>query len=173
MTRHHALKDNEDTTPQVTEEKLRLLRNKIHYLMGLYPSYQGALLPSLYAAQEIFGYISPEAIGEVSNITGVSAAQIKGVACFYAMYKTKPMGRHIIQLCTNVACMIEGAEDLVAYLGEKYGLTPGGTTQDGRFSLVIMECIGACGTAPSMILDSDSYDNLTKDRLDTLLESYK
>jgi NADH-quinone oxidoreductase E subunit len=159
--------------PHIAAEKLRILRNKIHDLMGLYPSYQAVLLPSLYAAEEIFGWISPEAIVEVSNVTGVSAAEIKGVASFYALYKTRPMGRHIIQLCTNVACMLEGAEDLVAHLEEKYGLTPGGTTADGRFSLVIMECIGACGTAPSMILDSDSYDNLTKDRLDTLLESYK
>ncbi|MBF0520792.1 MAG: NAD(P)H-dependent oxidoreductase subunit E [Nitrospirae bacterium] len=159
--------------PQVTTERLKILRGKIYELMELYPSYQAALLPSFFVAEEIFGFISPEAIGEISNVTGVPAAEIRGVASFYAMYKTKPMGRHIIQLCTNVSCMIEGAYDLVEYLKEKYGLTPGGTTPDGRFSLVIMECIGACGTAPAMILDTDSYENLTKDRLDTLLESYK
>ncbi|MBF0464303.1 MAG: NAD(P)H-dependent oxidoreductase subunit E [Nitrospirae bacterium] len=158
---------------QVTAERLKILRGKIYELMELYPSYQAALLPSFFAAEEIFGFISPEAIGEISNVTGVPAAEIRGVASFYAMYKTKPMGRHIIQLCTNVSCMIEGAYSLVEYLKEKYGLTPGGTTPDGRFSLVIMECIGACGTAPAMILDTDSYENLTKDRLDTLLESYK
>ncbi|QWR77618.1 NADH-quinone oxidoreductase subunit NuoE family protein [Candidatus Magnetomonas plexicatena] len=159
--------------PQVTADRLRLLRTTVCDLMGLYASRQGVLLPSLSAAEEIFGFVSPEAIEEVSSVTGVPTAEIRGVATFYAMYKTKPMGRHIIQLCTNVSCMIEGAYDLVAYLEEKYGLTPGGTTSDGRFSLIIMECIGACGTAPAMILDTDSYDNLTKDRLDTVLENYK
>jgi NADH:ubiquinone oxidoreductase subunit E len=89
------------------------------------------------------------------------------------MYKHKPAGRNIVQLCTNVSCMILGAERLVDFLKNKYGLEPGGTTADGRFSLVIMECIGACGTAPAMLVNDDFYENLTDKYLEEILGKYR
>ncbi len=138
-----------------------------------YPNARAALLPAIYVAQREFGYLSPEAYEAVADALGVPKATVRGVATFYAMYKHKPMGKHIVQLCTNVSCMILGAEKLEDFLKNKYGLEPGGTSPDKRFSLVIMECIGACGTAPAMLVNDDFYENLTEDGLVKILEKYK
>lgn len=138
-----------------------------------YPSARAALLPALYVAQREFGWLSPEAYEAVSGLLGVPQAIARGVGTFYAMYKHKPMGRNIVQLCTNVSCMILGAEKLADFLKNKYGLEPGGTSSDGRFSLVIMECIGACGTAPAMLVNDDFYENLTEKYIEEILEKYK
>jgi NADH-quinone oxidoreductase E subunit len=138
-----------------------------------YPTARAALLPALYIAQREFGWLSPEAYGAVSDLLGVPRAIARGVGTFYAMYKHKPTGRNIVQLCTNVSCMILGAEKLVDFLKNKYGLEPGGTSPDGRFSLVIMECIGACGTAPAMLVNDDFFENLTEKYLEEVLEKYQ
>jgi NADH-quinone oxidoreductase E subunit len=138
-----------------------------------YPNARAALLPALYLAQREFGWLSPEAYEAVSGLLGVPKAIARGVGTFYAMYKHKPMGRNIVQLCTNVSCMILGAEKLADFLKNKYGLEPGGTSPDGRFSLVIMECIGACGTAPAMLVNDDFYENLTEKYIEEILEKYR
>jgi NADH:ubiquinone oxidoreductase subunit E len=103
----------------------------------------------------------------------VPRAIVKGVATFYAMYKNRPMGRHLIQICTNVSCMIFGAEQLVTFLEKRYGLTAGGTSPDGRFSLVIMECIGACDRAPAMLINEDFFSGLNEQNIDEILQRYK
>lgn len=138
-----------------------------------YPNARAALLPAIYIAQREFGWLSAGAYEAVADALGVPKATVRGVATFYAMYKHKPMGRNIIQLCTNVSCMILGAERLVDFLKNKYGLEPGGTTSDSRFSLVIMECIGACGTAPAMLVNDDFYENLSEKYIAEILERYK
>ena len=138
-----------------------------------YPDASAALLPALYIAQREFGYLGADAYEAVSDALGVPKAIARGVGTFYAMYKHKPMGRHVVQLCTNVSCMILGAEKLSDFLKNKYGLEPGGTTPDKRFSLVIMECIGACGTAPAMLVNDDFYENLTEKYIEEILEKYK
>jgi len=145
---------------------------EIKELRAKYPNARAALLPAMYVAQREFGWLSPEAYEAVSEMLGVPKATARGVGTFYAMYKHRPMGRHIVQLCTNVSCMILGAERLVDLLKSRYGLEPGGTTADGRFSLVIMECIGACGTAPAMLVNDDFYENLTEKYLEEILEKY-
>ncbi len=138
-----------------------------------YPNARAALLPALYVAQREYGWLSPDAYEAVSDILGVPKAIARGVGTFYAMYKHKPAGRNIVQLCTNVSCMILGAERLADFLKNKYGLQPGGTTKDERFSLVIMECIGACGTAPAMLVNDDFYENLTEKYIEEILQRYK
>lgn len=138
-----------------------------------YPNNRAALLPAIYIAQREFGYLSPEAYEAVSTILGIPKATVRGVATFYAMYKHKPMGRHLIQLCTNVSCMLFGAERLVDFLKNKYGLEVGGTTPDRKFSLVIMECIGGCDVAPAMLVNNDYYGNLTEEKIEEILEGYK
>ncbi len=146
---------------------------QVDEIIARYPAKRSAVMPALYIAQMEFGWLTPEAIEAVSEATGVPKATVKGVATFYAMYKHKPIGRHLIQLCTNVSCMIFGAERLVDIIKNKYGLEAGGTTADGRFSLVIMECIGACGTAPAMLVDTDFHENLTEENIVKILENYK
>lgn len=149
------------------------LKNNILALKDKYPETGATLLPALYLAQKEFGWLSPEAMVFVADTLNISSATVKGVATFYAMYKNKPMGRHLIQLCTNVSCMIFGAERLVDLLFEKYGLVPGGTTADNRFSLVIMECIGSCDRAPAMLVNTSFHYDLTETNILDILESYK
>jgi NADH-quinone oxidoreductase E subunit len=151
---------------EAAKKELKEIRQK-------YPNARAALLPALYVAQREFGWLSPEAYETVSDLLGVPKAIARGVGTFYAMYKHKPAGRNIVQLCTNVSCMILGAEKLVDFLKNRYGLEPGGTTQDGRFSLVIMECIGACGTAPAMLVNDDFYENLNEKYIEEILGKYK
>ena len=146
---------------------------EIEEIKARYPDRKSALLPSLYVAQREFGWLSHEAMESVSRALNVPEAMVRGTASFYAMYKHKPVGRHLIQLCTNVSCMILGAEKLVDILKTKYGVHPDAPSGDGRFSLVIMECIGACGTAPAMLVNTDFHDNLSEKRLEEILEKYK
>ena len=146
---------------------------EIEEIRTKYPNSRAALLPALSVAQREFGWLSPEAYEAVADLLGVPKATVRGVATFYAMYKQKPMGKHLIQFCTNVSCMILGAEKLVDFLKNKYGVEPGGVSPDGRFSLVIMECIGACGTAPAMLVNDDFHENLTEENLEEILENYQ
>jgi NADH-quinone oxidoreductase E subunit len=146
---------------------------EIKALRAQYPEPRSAILPSLYIAQREFGWLSNEAILSVSKSLDLPEATVRGTASFYSMFKHRPVGRHLIQLCTNISCMILGAERLVDFLGSSYGLQPGGTSEDGRFSLVIMECIGACGTAPAMLVNTDFYDSLTEGSIKEILEKYK
>jgi NADH-quinone oxidoreductase E subunit len=145
---------------------------ELEEIKSKYPTARAALLPALYVAQREYGYLTQEAYEAVSSFLGIPSAIARGVAAFYAMYKRRPMGRNVVQLCTNVSCMILGAERLVDLLKNKYGLVPGGTTEDNRFSLVIMECIGACGTAPAMLINDDFYDNLTEKNIEKILGKY-
>jgi NADH-quinone oxidoreductase E subunit len=138
-----------------------------------YPDRRSALLPSLYIAQREFGWLSHEAMRVVAKTLNLPEAEVRGTASFYAMFRHKPVGRNLIQLCTNVSCMILGSEALVDLLNKKYGVEPDGTSRDGRFSLVIMECIGACGMGPAMLVNTDFYDNLTEQRIEEILERYK
>ena len=146
---------------------------EIDEIKGRYPDSRSALLPALYVAQREFGWLSHEAMSYVARTLNLPEAMVRGTASFYSMFKHKEAGRHLIQLCTNVSCMILGAERLVDFLRTKYGMEPDNTTQDGRFSLVIMECIGACGTAPAMLVNTDFYDNLTEGKIEEILEKYK
>lgn len=145
---------------------------EINRIKEKYQDPRSCLLPSLYVVQRENGWIAPEAMAAIGELLNVPKATIKGVATFYSMFIHRPMGRHLIQLCTNVACMVMGAERLVEMLKTRYGLDPNGTTADGRFSLVIMECIGACGTAPAMLVDTDFHENLTEESITKILESY-
>ena len=138
-----------------------------------YPDRRSALLPALYIAQREFGWLNLEAMTCVAKSLNLTEADVRGTASFYSMFKDKPAGRHIIQLCTNISCMILGAEKLVDFLGTRYGVQPNGTSEDGRFSLVIMECIGACGTAPAMLVNTDFHENLSEKNIVEILEEYK
>jgi len=146
---------------------------EIEDIKAKYPDRRSALLPSLYIAQREFGWLSHEAMSCVAGALSLPEADVRGTASFYAMFRQKPVGRNLIQLCTNVSCMILGSEKLLDLLSSKYGVEPDGTSEDGRFSLVIMECIGACGTAPAMLVNTDFYDNLTEKRIEEILEGYK
>lgn len=149
------------------------LAARIVKLADNYPERHASLLNALYLVQKEFGCLSPESMVSVSESLGIPKAAVKGVATFYTLYRKKPMGRHLIQLCTNVSCMLFGAERLEDILSRRYGLIPSGTSPDGRFSLLIMECIGACDRAPAMLVDADLHCNLDESNLLEILEHYK
>ncbi len=146
---------------------------EIDDIRAKYPDRRSALLPALYIAQREMGWLSQEAMTCVAKALNLPEAVVRGTASFYSMFKHKPVGRRVIQLCTNISCMILGAEKLVDFLVTKYGVKPGSTSEDGRFSLVIMECIGACGTAPAMLVNEDFHENLTEKSIEEILEKYK
>lgn len=152
---------NETALQEIQELKIR------------YPERESALLPALYVAQREFGWLSNEALLHVANVLNLPEAKVRGTASFYSMFKNKPAGRNIVQLCTNISCMIAGSDGLVNFLQTRYGMKPDETTPDGRFSLILMECIGACGTAPAMLVNTDFHENLTEQNIGEILETYK
>lgn len=145
---------------------------EIEEIRKKFPEPRAALIPSLYVAEREFGWLTAQALLAVAGALELPPAVVRGTATFYHLYRHREMGRHLIQLCTNVSCMILGAEELQEVLKTKYGLEPGGTTEDGRFSLLIMECIGVCEGAPAMQIDTDLYQDLSEERLDEILSSY-
>ncbi len=138
-----------------------------------YPNKVALLLPALHAAQSENGWLPPEVLDEVGEYIGIHPAQVREVASFYTMYNLKPVGKYHLKICTNVACALRGAEDLVSYCEKKWDIRCGDTTADKRFTVVEEECLGACGTAPAMMLNDDYIENLDVPKLESLLESLK
>lgn len=135
-----------------------------------YPNKVALLLPSLHAAQEEFGWLPPEVLEEIGAYIGIHPAQVREVASFYTMYNLKPVGKYHLKICTNVACSLRGAEELVGHCEKRLGIKVGETTRDRKFTLYEEECLGACGTAPAMMLNDDYHENLTAKGLDQILD---
>jgi NADH-quinone oxidoreductase E subunit len=138
-----------------------------------YPHSRSAIMAALHELQDEEGWLPQDTLEAISYLLNLPAATVKGVATFYHMYRHAPLGRNIVQLCTNVACMVMGSDSLLGILKKEFGLEPGGTTGDNRFSLVIMECIGACGTAPAMLVNDDFHENLDEKNIIEILNGYK
>jgi NADH-quinone oxidoreductase E subunit len=146
------------------------LEAKVGRVVARYPEAKAALLPVLWLVQRTRGWVDLESEAWVAERLGLSPAHVHGVVTFYTMYKRRPMGRHHIQVCTTLSCMLRGSDDLVTHLTRRLGIKPGETTPDGRFSLVKVECLGSCGTAPMLQLNDDYHENLTIESLDRLLD---
>ena len=140
-------------------------------IVAKYPQPKAALLPVLWEVQKAAGSIDLTAEEWVATRLGVAASHVHGCVTFYTMYKQRPSGRHHIQLCTTLSCMLRGSDELLAHLEQKLGIKAGETTADGTFSLVRVECLGSCGTAPMFQLNDDYYENLTIEAVDRLLAS--
>lgn len=134
-----------------------------------YPTKVALLLPALHAAQDETGWLPPEVIAEIGEYIGIHPAQVKEVASFYTMYNLKPVGKYHLKVCTNVACALRGAEDIVEHCEKKFGIKCGQTTPDKKFTLHEEECLGACGTAPAMMLNNDYVENLTIQKIDEIV----
>ena len=135
-----------------------------------YPDGRSALLPALYLAQkEHGGWLSAEECDQVAAVLGLPPTYVASAASFYTMFNREPVGEHLIQVCTNISCSLLGADHLLAYLSRKLGIEPGETTADGKFTLLEVECLGSCGTAPMMQLDDRYYENLCEEKVDQIL----
>ena len=128
-------------------------------------------MASLYIAQEQNGFISSEVIKEIATLLEMTPEDVLGVVTFYTMYFQKPMGKHHIQVCTNVSCMLRGGYDIWNQVKDKLGIGNMEITGDGKFSLEEVECMGSCGTAPMIAVNEDYFENLTKDKVDKILGS--
>lgn len=145
--------------------------SRVDDLVGKYPEPKAAMLPVLWEVQRAHGWIDLDAERWVAERLGVSPAHVHGVVSFYTMFKQQPSGAYHIQVCSTLSCMLRGSEDVVAHLENKLGIKPGETTPDGRFSMVKVECLGSCGTAPMFQMNDDYHENLTPERIDQLLDS--
>lgn len=134
---------------------------------------QSAVMSALRIVQEQYSYLTPQLMDAVAEYLDMPAIAVYEVATFYTMYEHRPVGRHIINVCTNISCKLRGSADVVNYLEEKLGVKLGATTEDKRFTLRFVECLGACVNAPMMQVDKDYHENLTPQKIDQILEEYK
>lgn len=147
--------------------------DEIEELCAKYPDRRSAILPVLWMVQEKEGWVSQDAMKEVAGIVGVTAAEVYEVVSFYTMFHQHPVGRHHIQFCHTLSCAITGAHEAIAYIRGKYGFSEGkNISDDGRFSLEEVECIGACAGAPAMLLGETLYGKLTPKRIDAILAEH-
>lgn len=143
--------------------------SEIKKLKPRYPTNQALLLPALHLAQNENGWISSEIMDEVALAIDIQPSIVREVVTFYTMYNLKPVGKYHLQFCTNISCSLLGAEELLTHCEKKLGIAAGETTKDKRFTINEVECLGACGTAPCVQVNDDYHENLSTEKLDTLL----
>jgi NADH-quinone oxidoreductase subunit E len=146
---------------------------EVRRLEALYPDKRAALLPVLQLAQDTFGYISLETEEYVAGLFDLSPAHVHEVVTFYTLFFREPKGRHVISVCHNLTCHLLGAQSLLAHLQEKLGVEPGGMTEDGRVTLLSVECLCACEMAPMMQVDDRYEGHLTPEKIDRILEKLR
>ncbi|UCD34341.1 MAG: NAD(P)H-dependent oxidoreductase subunit E [Nitrospiraceae bacterium] len=149
------------------------LKKEIEGLMIKFPCIDSAILPSLTLIQERKGFISQGDMEELSRILKFSQARIFSVASFYSMLKLRPRGKYHLQVCTNISCSLLREKTLMEHLSRILGIGDGETTGDGLFSLEAVECLGSCGYAPAMMINSDHFENLGFDQVDRIIESLR
>lgn len=149
-------------------------KRRIDELVSRYPKKAAALLPALWVAQEVYGgWLPEEAIGEVADYLELPRAEAMGVATFYTMFNTEQVGRHRIEICHNISCMILGAEQLIHHCEQRLGIAAGETTANGEFTLERVECLGACCNPPAVQIGGRYFENVTAERMDGLIEQLK
>jgi NADH-quinone oxidoreductase subunit E len=141
--------------------------------MKEYPTTRSFLVPMLLYSQDEIGYISDELITHLAQKTDLTELEVRNVVSYYSMLRTKPIGKFNVQVCTNISCMLRGADDLFEHCKKTLGIGHKGTTPDGVFSLEEVECIGACSWAPAVQVNYDFHENLTNEKMDKVLESYR
>lgn len=146
---------------------------EVEKIKAKYPNSDAAIMPLLWKAQKKWGWISDDVIRYLAYLLQMPIARIEGIASFYTMYFKKQPGRHHIQVCTNVSCMLQGGEEMLAKFSDKLGIKSGETTADGVFSLEEVECMGACGYAPMIAVDEEYIENLDIDKIDEIIEKYR
>lgn len=138
-----------------------------------YKNTQGALIPVLHEAQDIFGYLPPEVMKKVSRGLEIPEAKVYGVATFYSQFSLTPKGKYKIGVCLGTACYVKGSGEVYEELQKILGISGGGVTADGAFSLDATRCIGCCGLAPVMTVNEDVYGKLTVDSVAAIIDKYR
>jgi NADH-quinone oxidoreductase subunit E len=145
-------------------------RKQVVDLMQKYPRPRSALIPALRLAQTQAGYLSESVLADIAQIFELTPSEVNEVATFYSMLFTKPVGKYVIWVCTNISCMLHKSDEIIKHLENRLGIQPGETTPDKRFTLMEAECLASCGTAPMAQINDDYYENLTPEKLDWILD---
>ena len=145
---------------------------KLAEIIAKYKDTDGALIPVLHEAQEVYGYLPYEVQKKISDGLGISMAEIYGVVTFYTQFSIYPKGQYNVAVCLGTACYVKGSGDIIDKIKERLGIEVGQCTDDGRFSLEATRCIGACGLAPVLTVNEDVYGRLTVDDVDDILNKY-
>lgn len=150
-------------------------KTQIDDIVARYPNVKAALLPALWVAQEAYGgWLPSEAQAEVADYLGLPRAEVEGVATYYTMYNKEPVGKHHIEVCHNVSCMIFGADDFVHHIEHRLGIASGETTADGVFTLNRAECLGACCNPVAIQVGGTYYEDIkTTAQVDAILDELR
>jgi len=139
-------------------------------LVQKYPERRAALIPALHRCQEeLGGWISPETMEDLAQFFAMEPVEVYGVASFYPMFKLRPQGKHVIGICENIACDLRGAEEVIAHVCRRTGAVVGGTSEDGEFTVELLQCQGACTNAPMFDLDGVYHEDLDAEKIDRIL----
>jgi NADH-quinone oxidoreductase subunit E len=142
-------------------------------IVGRYPRPRSALIPLLHMAQEQDGYLTDEAMEHIAEIVGITPAEVLGTASFYEMFKREPVGEYVVNVCTNISCLLMGGEDLLHALERKLGIKAGNTTTDGKFTLEDVECIAACTEAPCLQVNYRYFHRVSPGDADVLIDDLR
>ncbi len=148
-------------------------RERMRATVAKYPVARSALLPVLRIAQEEEGYITPEGLRAASEVVGIKEDEVEMVASFYAMFFQKPVGKNVIKVCTSISCYLRGCDRLIKQLEDGLGVKRGETTPDGAFTLLGVECLASCGTAPVLQVNDEFEENVTPQRAAELMRQWK
>lgn len=151
---------------RLTKEMVERARSTI----ALYPLARSALIPLLHLVQEQDGYLTNDGMEHVAELLDLTPAEVFGTASFYDMLFTHPVGTYLVSVCTNIACLLNGGQDLLEHAEEALGVQAGGTTADGRFTLEEVECIALCGNAPCLAVNWRFFGDVTNDSFDALVD---
>ena len=164
-------KDTQKCECSGTEEEK--LYAQIANVIDLYKNKEGCLIQVLHLAQQIYGYLPLELQKFIANNLDLPLSEVSGVVSFYSFFSTTPRGKHTIRVCLGTACYVRGGKRIVEHLQQKLGIDIGKTTEDGCFTLEIARCIGACGLAPTMMIDDKVFKQVSTAKLGSILASYQ
>ena len=147
--------------------------SKIEPVLEEYASVPGSLITILQQTQDIYGYIPKEVMNLIADRTGTTPAKVMGVATFYSQFRLRPVGKYLIMLCQGTACHVNGSEKIAAAIESELGISDGGTTEDGLFSLKNVACLGCCSLSPVMMINGETYGSLTPDKAVGILRNLR
>lgn len=149
------------------------LTKKLNAIVSKSETKRSALIPVLREIQNEYGYLSAQSMEEAATMLEISPSSVQNVATFYTMFFTEPAGKHIVWVCRTLSCALRGAEHVEHYMCDKLGIKTGETTPDGKITLMEAECLASCGTAPVMLVDNTLEENLTKARVDQVIQDLR
>src|SRR5205823_7839064 len=154
-------------------DSARTFSDEVREIAARFPDARSATIPALRLAQDRHGWLPPEAFREVADALGLTPAYCRAVASFYDMFHLAPVGRHLVEVCTNLSCALVGAQRVVEAFEQELGVHPGGTTDDGEVTLRAVECLGGCGYAPVVSIDERYRHNVRPEDTAAIVEELR